>query len=537
MSEYIGSAQPVGSQLIAQAPGVNVSSATVRSEMVALEHEGFLVQPHTSAGRIPTDKGYRFFVDHLAEPGLLGPGPAPQGAPVLRPGARRDGGDARADLGTAVGADLLRRRGGRPVARDVHRPVGPAGGPGPARGPCWWSSCRTARWRSGRSSWTRTSARTTWPRHGPAAGGGPGAGRSTRWRPFAPDSDPAVERVIGAAAAALGDLVHDEERDQVFVGGPSQLAAAFDAVETVRSGARHPRAAAGRGDPAPRRARDGGCRWPSAPSTATSPSPRAPWWSRRSSVDGRDAGAVGLLGPTRMDYPRALAAAHVVGERLGEALGFADGGTTRRAVARAARPDGPSRRWTPCRFLMACTTSTGCSGCRPTPPTRRSSGPTASGPASCIPTPTRAIPRPRRGSRRCRWPTRCSGTPSGGPATTVRCRGGLRPGRRRSGRRVRLRRRAGRPLRGVLRLDGRHRRARRAAVGRQQGADAEVSLRLDFAEAAFGARKDLSVRLPVTCDELRGHRGPAGDRGRRRARIARGRVRSGASASRCWARW
>jgi heat-inducible transcriptional repressor len=73
VSEYIESAQPVGSHHVAQSSGVNVSSATIRSEMAALEHEGFLVQPHTSAGRIPTDKGYRFFVDHLAEPGVLGP--------------------------------------------------------------------------------------------------------------------------------------------------------------------------------------------------------------------------------------------------------------------------------------------------------------------------------------------------------------------------------------------------------------------------------------------------------------------------------
>ena len=50
-----------------------MSSATVRSDMAALEREGFLAQPHTSAGRIPTDKGYRFFVDHLAGTGSLGP--------------------------------------------------------------------------------------------------------------------------------------------------------------------------------------------------------------------------------------------------------------------------------------------------------------------------------------------------------------------------------------------------------------------------------------------------------------------------------
>src|ERR1700722_12775496 len=73
VTEYIGTAEPVGSSHVANAPGVQVSPATVRSEMVALERDGFLVQPHTSAGRIPTDKGYRFFVDHLTAPGILGP--------------------------------------------------------------------------------------------------------------------------------------------------------------------------------------------------------------------------------------------------------------------------------------------------------------------------------------------------------------------------------------------------------------------------------------------------------------------------------
>src|SRR5579872_6271940 len=73
VAEYISTAQPVGSSTVATAPGVGVSPATVRAEMVALEREGYLTQPHTSAGRVPTDRGYRFFVDHLAEPGVLGP--------------------------------------------------------------------------------------------------------------------------------------------------------------------------------------------------------------------------------------------------------------------------------------------------------------------------------------------------------------------------------------------------------------------------------------------------------------------------------
>ncbi len=65
VQEYIATAQPVGSSHIANVPGVQVSPATVRNDMAALEQEGFLIQPHTSAGRVPTDKGYRFFVDHL----------------------------------------------------------------------------------------------------------------------------------------------------------------------------------------------------------------------------------------------------------------------------------------------------------------------------------------------------------------------------------------------------------------------------------------------------------------------------------------
>ncbi len=65
VEEYIDTAQPVGSQHVARAGGVQASSATVRNEMAVLEREGYLVQPHTSAGRIPTDKGYRFFVDSL----------------------------------------------------------------------------------------------------------------------------------------------------------------------------------------------------------------------------------------------------------------------------------------------------------------------------------------------------------------------------------------------------------------------------------------------------------------------------------------
>jgi heat-inducible transcriptional repressor len=71
VQEYISTAQPVGSASVASARAIGVSSATVRSELSSLERDGFLVQPHTSSGRIPTDKGYRYFVDNLSSPGRL----------------------------------------------------------------------------------------------------------------------------------------------------------------------------------------------------------------------------------------------------------------------------------------------------------------------------------------------------------------------------------------------------------------------------------------------------------------------------------
>jgi len=65
--EYIALGEPVPSSLLVSASGLTVSSATVRNILARLEDEGFIQQPHTSAGRIPTDRGYRFYVDLLLE--------------------------------------------------------------------------------------------------------------------------------------------------------------------------------------------------------------------------------------------------------------------------------------------------------------------------------------------------------------------------------------------------------------------------------------------------------------------------------------
>ena len=67
VEEFVTSHEPVGSKVIAEKHALGVSSATIRNDMAALEEEGLIVAPHTSAGRIPTDKGYRLFVDRLSE--------------------------------------------------------------------------------------------------------------------------------------------------------------------------------------------------------------------------------------------------------------------------------------------------------------------------------------------------------------------------------------------------------------------------------------------------------------------------------------
>ncbi len=71
--EYIATAEPVGSNTLTQKYNLGVSSATVRNEMAELEAEGYLVQPHTSAGRVPSDAGYRTYVDDLMQPESLAP--------------------------------------------------------------------------------------------------------------------------------------------------------------------------------------------------------------------------------------------------------------------------------------------------------------------------------------------------------------------------------------------------------------------------------------------------------------------------------
>ena len=64
---YLETGEPVGSRTISKYTDLNLSSATIRNEMSDLEEMGYIIQPHTSAGRIPSDKGYRLYVDTMLE--------------------------------------------------------------------------------------------------------------------------------------------------------------------------------------------------------------------------------------------------------------------------------------------------------------------------------------------------------------------------------------------------------------------------------------------------------------------------------------
>jgi heat-inducible transcriptional repressor len=320
VSEYIETAQPVGSAHITGNPGVEVSSATVRSEMAALERDGYLAQPHTSAGRIPTDKGYRFFVDHLGRPGTLGPHERHE----VRKFFAHVHGEVEDLLGRTSGllagltdyaAVVVGPRHESATIRSVQL-VGLS--PRLALLVVVLSDGAVEKRTFDLPSDTSDDLLADAASHLNASTRG-GTLANPGVVPEVRDDRP-LDAVVACGVAALGELCTTGEPDHVFVGGSSRMASAFDAVETVRSvlsileqqlvvveliedildrglsvaiGAEHgfePLAA---------------CALVLAPVA----------------IEGEVAGTIGVVGPTRMHYPRALAAVELVGAQLGEHLG------------------------------------------------------------------------------------------------------------------------------------------------------------------------------------------------------------------------
>jgi heat-inducible transcriptional repressor len=320
VNEYIGSAQPVGSQHVVDAPGVSVSSATVRSDMAALERDGYLTQPHTSAGRIPTDKGYRFFVDQLGGPGPLDPGGRQQ--------VRQFFDHAHGEI-----EQMLERTSGllADLTDCTAMVVGPSHESAAIRSvQLVGLGHRLALLVVVLADGAVQKQSIDLPEDVDEAVLSQAAGRlavHALGSPLAqvgatapPSGDAGVDAVVAAGVTALHALGEAHGQDQLFVGGSSRMAAAFDAVDTVRSVLtilEQQLVVV----TLLRDILDTGLTVAIGTEHGVEPLASCAIVVMPVSVDGVTAGTIGLLGPTRMNYPLALAAARVVGDRLGERLG------------------------------------------------------------------------------------------------------------------------------------------------------------------------------------------------------------------------
>lgn len=316
VQEYIETAQPVGSTHVANAPGVRVSSATVRNDMAVLEQEGYLIQPHTSAGRVPTDKGYRFFVDHLAQPGRLDSvgraqigdffshahgaleqmlhdtsrllagltnytsmivGPTPEAAVVRS--VQIVGLSARVALVVVVLSNGSVDNHTLELADDV--------------------------------SDARLAAATA---HLQNALIGKPLRAADELRPMQdPKSDELAKSALSAIHSSSGG------GEVVYVGGTASMATAFDAVDIVRS-VLHTLEQQYVVVSLLRDVLDRGLTVAIGGEHGVEPLSACSVVVAPVTIEGENVGSVGVLGPTRMNYPQALAAVEVVSDRLGRRL-------------------------------------------------------------------------------------------------------------------------------------------------------------------------------------------------------------------------
>ncbi|MHB8294125.1 MAG: heat-inducible transcriptional repressor HrcA [Acidimicrobiales bacterium] len=321
VEEYIDTGQPVGSQHLAANHSFAVSSATLRNEMMALEHEGYLVQPHTSAGRVPTDKGYRFFVDTVAPPGdYLRLGEVQRD--VVRDFFKRAHGELEQvlrDTSRLLSAltDHAAVVVAPPVEVAVVRSLQLVGiAPRLAVLVVVLSSGavekRTIELPVEASDALVAGASSHLAAHvvGKSLSEAPGP---------APSGDAAKDLVVAAAMGALGTVGPAGYEGQVFVGGTSRVAGGFDAVGTVREVLsileQHLVVMALLKDVIDRGLSVAIGQEHGLASLSDCAVVVAPY-----EVDSRQSGSIGVLGPTRMNYPQAMAAVAIVSQRLGSHL-------------------------------------------------------------------------------------------------------------------------------------------------------------------------------------------------------------------------
>lgn len=318
VEEYIRTGQPVGSGHVASSGAIGVSSATVRNDMVQLEAEGYLHQPHTSAGRVPTDKGYRFFVDRLQETAQgLGAGEARRvrdffaqahgeleimlartsrllsdltdyTAVVVRPD-HHDVATARSiqlvGLAPRVALLVVVLSDGAVVKRTLELDDDADD-----------ARLAAAGTRLAAALVGRTPAEPATPQ---------------------PTGDAATDALVRQSLDALAQ--HDDDHDQIYVDGTARMAAAFDAIDQVSEVLQileqqlivvsllHD-------------VLDRGLSVAIGTETGLEPLADCSVVVAPYLVEGEPVGSIGVLGPTRMNYPQALAAVAVVSQRLGNRL-------------------------------------------------------------------------------------------------------------------------------------------------------------------------------------------------------------------------
>ena len=307
VEEYVATGQPVGSKALVERSRLDVSSSTVRSELFELEAIGLLTHPHTSAGRIPTQNGYRVYTEELVV--AVEGRPAPFPLDLTRDAQRARGGDAAHDR-DALGGHAPARAGVGSRARG-RRGATRRGAAAPTAG-----RHRRRHHRVGGSLQADLRARR---RRRPGAGrlGAGISGRDDRRQ--ACERERRAPRVRGPRAVAPRAVVSGDgtarvrgcrgERDRVVhrrCGGPPgrRDRRRPGGVPAVARSARAPRCRA--------RAPPGGAR-PAATHRARRPGARGRRArrrlvrrARRTASPNRSLGAVGLLGPLRMDYEKAI---------------------------------------------------------------------------------------------------------------------------------------------------------------------------------------------------------------------------------------
>jgi heat-inducible transcriptional repressor len=314
---YIETAQPVGSAHVARNADLAVSPATIRNEMVALEQEGYLAQPHTSAGRVPTDKGYRFFVDSLTAPGPLDASHRQQVSSFFAKahGALEDMLHQTSQLLSGL-TDYAAVVVAPPHDEATIRSVQVVG-----------LGSRTALVVAVLSNGVvekatidlaeevgdeRLGAATAHLSHCLVGSTLAGLAGPT------PSGDHLLDEVCATAHRSLA-AGHSKEADAVFVGGASRMAAAFDAVDTVRrvlTTLEQQYVVVG----LLRDVIDSGMSVAIGSEHGLEPLAECSVVVAPYEVEGEVAGTIGVLGPTRMHYPQALAAVAVVSQRLGRRL-------------------------------------------------------------------------------------------------------------------------------------------------------------------------------------------------------------------------